>query len=127
MNRQINIWKNNTPLIKKILKKHFPKAKFKIKTRNSSLSKSIYIYTNLIQDYDYIRLKELELKLQNEGLIDEESKEYHEIKKIVEQNKATQQKIKTILKDFWYVDYDKFTGEILGGGNCFLFVERLDN
>jgi len=125
MKSKINIWKNNTPLIKQTLKRHFPKAKFKIKTRNSSLSKSIYIYTDLIQDYDYAKFRNLELKLQNEGLVNKEAEEYHKIKELIWQNRTIEQKIKTILKDFWHIDYDKLTGEILSGGNCYLFIEKL--
>lgn len=125
MVKEINIWENNTPTIKKLLKMHFPTATFRIKTKNFSGGKSIDIYTDLIKPIDYDKKRELELKLQNEGLEEAEWQELQNINKAIEYNQDVEQNIKALLKPFWSVDYDEFSGEILQGANCFLSVTNL--
>ncbi len=125
MVKEINIWENNTPTIKKLLKENFPKATFRIKTKNFSGGKSIDIYTDLIKPVDYDKKRELEIKLQNEGLDIEEYKKLQRIERVITWNNLVEQKIKSLLKDFWSVDYDEFSGEILQGANCFLSVTNL--
>jgi len=120
----MDIWKNNTPEIKRILKRKYPSAKFRVKTEQYTGGKSIYIYTDLIKEIDYNRMRELELRLHDEGLGGGDLEEYKELKRKIEENRKTEREIKTLLKDFWKVDYDQFSGEILSGANCFLFVER---
>lgn len=120
-----DIWKNNTPEIKRILKRRYPDAKFRIRTKNYSGGKSIYIYTSLIKEVDYNRMRELENTLRKEGLYGKEIEEYREFKRKIEENQKIEREIKTLLKDFWEVDYDEFSGEVLQGANCFLFVEKL--
>jgi len=125
MKEKIDILANNTVEIKKILKENFPTATFRIKTKNFAGGKSITIYTDLIRLIDYNKKRDLELKMQGEGLDNEEYKKLQRIERTITWNKLAEQNIKTLLKDFWSVDYDEYTGEILGGGNCYLFVERL--
>ena len=122
---KINTWKNNTPQIKRILKTNFRNAKFRVKTDNYSMGKSINIYTDLIKNVNYSRLRELTAELEENGLTGKKSEEYREIKKDIEFNKEIKNKIETLLSDFYHVDYDKYSGEILSGGNCYLFVNRL--
>jgi len=70
-------------------------------------------------------MRELENTLRKEGLYGKEIEEYREFKRKIEENQKIEREIKTLLKDFWEVDYDEFSGEVLQGANCFLFVEKL--
>jgi len=79
--------------IKKILRKAYPKAKFRVRIEKGSLSEAIYVKTDLIH---------------HNGLF--ENDKTLEIKKI-------------IIK-YQHVAIDEF-GEILGGGNTFLFIMKL--
>ena len=123
MKQEINVFANNTSAIKKILKENFPTATFRIKTKLFSGGKSIDIYTSLLADIDYNRKRELEMKLQDNGLDESEWIELQEIERDIDWNEDIRQKIKSLLKDYWSVDYDEITGEVLSGGNCYLFVE----
>ncbi|RLG17293.1 hypothetical protein DRN75_03865 [Nanoarchaeota archaeon] len=123
---EINIWDNNTPMIKKILKQNFPKAVFKVKTERYAGGKTIHIYTDLIKEIDYNRKRELEMKLEEEGLTIKEWGELTRICMMIEENRKIEAKIKDLLKDFWQVHYDELTGEILQGINCFLCVESIE-
>jgi len=126
MKQEINVFANNTPAIKRILKERFPRATFRIRTQNFSGGKSIDIYTDLFRKIDYDRKRELEFKLQDQGLDNEEYKELQRIERDIAWNRSLEGNIKKLLKDFWSVDYDEFTGEVLSGGNCYLSVEPLD-
>jgi len=125
MSQEINIFANNTSKIKKILRQRFPKATFRIRTQSFSGGKSIDIYTDLFREIDHNRKRELELKLQNQGLDSEEYKELQRTERDIAWNRSLEGNIKKLLKDFWSVDYDEITGEVLSGGNCYLFVEPL--
>jgi len=118
---KINIWENNTNKIKKILKKEFKDNTFKIRTKNYTGGKSIWIYTDAIKNTE--RLFELKRKL-NTGLNEKERQEWNELTKTREKNREVEKKIKELLKEFYEVDYNEF-GEIMAGGNCYLFIEPL--
>jgi len=107
--------------IKKLLGKEFPKAKFKVKISKYSLGESINIYTDLMPEWTA-----------------EDSDNYwklsgHIVDEITDSIKKTVGKIETarLLRErigellFWHVDRDAF-GEILGGGNSYLHIERLE-
>lgn len=85
--------------IKRILRKAYPKAQFKVWIHKYSMGESIYVRTDLI-------------KKDSTGLPTiEESNEY---------TKA----IRKLLSGYESIDRDQW-GEILGGGNTFLFIQGL--
>lgn len=93
--------------IKKILKTEFPNAKINVRIHKYSMGESIYVSTDLIE---WIRHTE-------EGVPG-----YTQSK--TEQSRENETTIKDLLKNFESVDRDQW-GEIMSGGNTFLFIESL--
>lgn len=94
MKQEINVFANNTPAIKRILKERFPRATFRIRTQNFSGGKSIDIYTDLFRKIDYDRKRELEFKLQDQGLDNEEYKELQRIERDIAWNRSLEGNIR---------------------------------
>lgn len=92
--------------IKKILKKEYPNAKFSVRIDKYSMGESINISTDLVA-------REV-LTLPNG----------EEVNGYAQKTIDTIHNIERMLKDFKHVDRDDY-GEILSGGNTFLFVEGI--
>ena len=96
--------------IKTVLKKYYPEAIFRVKIDKYSMGESINIKTDLKKEYpDDVDFRNLT----------------PECLAIKEHNEKITQEIETLLKDFWHLDRDPITGEILAGGNTYLFVDSL--
>ncbi len=116
-----SVWENNTPKIKKILRSAFPNAKFRIRTMSYSGGKSIYIYTDLIND---IKGNDARLLLIGPKSPAEEDR-FWRLMEIKKRNEYIKGEIGKLLSGFYHVHYDGF-GNILSGANCLLFIEPLD-
>ncbi len=109
--------------MKKKLRKKYPDAKFKVRKKSSSLHKAFTVYTDLIEEHDRQRFRELNKELDTGGLKGEKWEEYKEIQEKIEENRRITKEIKDLLSEFWHVDRDSISGEILSGGNVYLSVE----
>lgn len=93
--------------IKKLLKSKYPNNQFRVRLHKYSMGESIYVNTDLIvrqripdpRGYGY-----------TEPFTDESNKRMAELKEL--------------LRDYESVDRDQW-GEILSGGNTYLFIESL--
>lgn len=111
--------------IKRKLRKEWPDAQFKVRKETSSLHKAFDVYTDLIIEYDHERFRELDQKLSRNGLKGEDLKEFRHLEKIIDHNRRVKKKIKNdLLADFWHIDRDQRSGEILSGGNTYLNVKK---
>ena len=99
-----------TTKIKRILKEHFPDARFKVRSEFFSMGSAIDVYTDALIEYDY----EPEYTLSEQEIIKQRKKHEH--------NNRVKHKIESLLKDYWHIDRDERTGEILSGGNTYLGV-----
>lgn len=95
--------------IKKLLKRFYPNAKFNVYIHKYSMGESINVRTNAFK-IDQIP----------------DPRGYGYINQTSEQDQTTRDHIKRVLKDYESVDRDEGTGEILCGGNTFLFIETLN-
>lgn len=93
--------------IKKLLKKYYPNAIFKVRIHKYSMGESIYVTTNAFT---------FEIVPDPVG--------YGSIRKMSEQDRENKHYIEKLLQDYESVDRDE-SGDILSGGNTFLFVESL--
>ena len=109
--------------IRKILKKHFPQAKFRVKIEKDSLSEAIRIYTDLLEDFTNEEIEVIDQARFTQTI--ENVEVYEKAIEKEKKNEEIRQKIHQLLRDFESVSYDEVTGEILGGGNTYLFVEPL--
>jgi hypothetical protein len=93
--------------IKKLLKQHFPNAVFSVRIHKYSMGESIRVETDA---FSYTTTQ------------DESGfgwrKEW--------QNKEAKDQIQLLLKEYESFDRDEMTGEILSGGNTFLFVQPIN-
>jgi hypothetical protein len=115
--------------IKKILKKYYPEANFKVQI-SKGLDKEIKIKTDLLKwDYEkYNRLRDLYLKACKEGLNQEETKKYEELEGLKAKDEEIKREIEKILKNSGIEEKiyrDEKTDEILTGGNIFIFIKPL--
>jgi hypothetical protein len=94
--------------IKKILKKEFPEAKVRVRIHKYSMGESIYVNTDLIE---WVKV------------VDESNYTGFSQRK-TEQSRDNESTIKDLLRSFERVDRDQW-GDILSGGNTFLFIESL--
>lgn len=99
--------------IKKILKKEYPDNQFKVRIEKYSMGETIRVYTD--------RVIEFENKKAEYQMNEDEKQERQEI---TELNHKIKNEIQALLKDFSHVDRCEITGEILSGGNTYLFVEE---
>jgi len=108
--------------IKKILKKKYPGSVFRVRIDKYSLGESINIYTDLLQQLPE-RFNQIcwKIEIGEEETTEEERRIYFEGRRILEENKKYEDEIKSILKDFWHINYDEM-GEILNGGNTYLYI-----
>jgi len=106
--------------IKKILREHFPGATFRVKIDKWSTGESISVYTDLIKEWTDEDVHNQWLVAS--GRVIETTPEIKKTLNKAEHNRQVTQEIKEILKDFWHVDRDEITGEILAGGNTYLTV-----
>ena len=98
---------NRSIQIKRLLRQHYPDAKVRVKIQKYSLGESIHVYTDLMPQRPWTA-----------NYNDPEMQEY----KIKWQ--SVKDELEKLLKDFSHVDRDDF-GNILGGGNIYLFIEPL--
>jgi|SRR3989304_4356867 len=92
--------------IKRILKKEFPNAKVNVYISKYSMGESINVKTDLVP---------------REKLVDPSGYGYTE--KITDIGLINLNRMKMLLREFESVDRDEATGEILSGGNTFLFID----
>ena len=102
---------NRSQEIKRILKKTYPDNQFKVRCDKYSMGESFRIYTDLIKE------------LPNKAVDIFTEKEKGEHESTMHWNQVMREIIERQLKEFWHIDRDEFSGEILTGGNTFLFVE----
>jgi len=114
--------------IKGIFKKKYPNAKIKVRIQKYSGGESINVYTDLLKDpyntlpeFNHIQWK----RRVGQNLSQEEYKIYKKGSEMWDKMKEKEREIKILLSDFSYVSRDQF-GEVLSGGNTFLFVEPLE-
>lgn len=93
--------------IKKVLRKFYPNATFKVRIHKYSMGEAIYVSTNAFK-------------------IDQvpDPRGYGYVMQASEQDTTTRNHIKKVLSDYESVDRDQW-GEIMSGGNTFLFVEDM--
>jgi len=115
---------NRSYLIKKILKQKYPNAKFKVRIEKYTLGESINVYTNLLHDVDYNEKYELEQKMRINGLAGKDLQAYKNIRNKIQRNSEINNSIRTLLKDYYHVNYDEW-GNILAGGNTYLHIDIL--
>lgn len=92
--------------IKKLLKKFYPNAKFEVKINKYSMGESINVRTNAFK-IDQIP----------------DPRGYGYVMQASEQDATTRDHIRKVLSDYESVDRDPYSGEILNGGNTYLFVQ----
>lgn len=112
--------------MKKILNEVFSEGTFKVRKRSSNLHRSFTVYTDLFENPDRQRFRELRQEMNEGGIRGEKLEEYNEIEEQVDHDKELERKIKDLLRDWEEIRRDNATGEILSGGNSYLFVERLE-
>jgi hypothetical protein len=110
-------------IIRNILKSIYPNNSFKVRIEKYNFGESIHVYTDLLEDTKFTdavwRVHANKNPSEEDYL---EAKKYYEKQS---KNQLIERKIEQILKDFWHVNYDQRTGEILEGGNTYLFIKRL--
>ena len=119
---------NRGQLIKKLLKSKFPGANFRVRLEKYSMGESINIHTDLIKPYvSTAIIWRAEAMLKNGGLPhdSEEYKAYSENRANLENNKKVEADIKSLVGNYESIDYDPSSGEILSGGNTYMFVNKL--
>lgn len=94
--------------IKSLLKKHYPNAKFSVRLDKYSMGESINVHTDLI----------VRERIEHEG-------GYHEYK-YSNETVAKIREIESLLSSYKHIDRDEYSGEILSGGNTYLFVEPIN-
>mgnify|MGYP000920508740 FL=1 len=110
---------NRSNVIKSILKENFKDASFRVRIKKYSGGESIWIYTDLIPEYTNEEVDAYTIYASGRAeYIDNTLKSTIEK---TEKSKEIRQKINCLLKDFYHVDRDQF-GEILSGGNTYLFI-----
>ena len=112
---------NRSIEIKKILKEAFPSASFKVRIEKYRGGESIYVYTDALKDDK--QFYELQRQLAQGKAI--ASDEYEEAEETHKHNERIKEKIRLLLKGYEHIQKDYY-GEILSGGNTFLFIEKLE-
>ncbi|MCI4463319.1 MAG: hypothetical protein JHC30_04010 [Caldisericum sp.] len=116
--------------IKKILKRYYPKATFRVKVSRNRFDKAIDIYTDLLR-YTFevaSRHRDLELKLQSDGLQGKEAEEYEFLEQLKKEDEELRRNIEKILQKHGIEEViyrDERTDEILSGCNVFIFIRPL--
>ena len=93
--------------IKKQLKKYYPNAKFKVWIHKYSMGESINVRTNAFK---------IDVVPNPNG--------YGYTREISKKDEETRNHIKALLRSYESIDRDQW-GEILSGGNTYLFIEEL--
>lgn len=97
--------------IKRILKKAYPEATFRVKIDKYSMGESINVYTSLIDDIRGMTEKEkIDYKINNN------SEPYNDLLTCLRKE----------LKGYENIFRDEITGEILSGGNTYLFFGGIE-
>lgn len=119
---------NRSSQIKKILKKAYPTAFFSVRIDKYSMGESINIKTDLFKESAFKQESyALECKLNREGLAGDDFAKWQDIKKTNEYNRNLEKELHSLVMNFQHVDYDKYSGEILSGGNTYLFIQSARN
>ena len=106
--------------IKSILKKQYPEATFRVRIEKYSGGETIYIYTDLVKEFTP---EEAEAHwLYNTGQVTEITEVVERMKKKKARNKKIDQDIHRLLKDYYHIAYDEYSGEVLLGGNTYLDI-----
>lgn len=93
--------------IKRIIKKEFPNAKVSVYINKYSMGESINVKTDLVV---------------REKVTDPDSYTGYRMK-LTDLGQLNLNTLKHLLRDYESIDRDEATGEILCGGNTFLFIE----
>lgn len=111
--------------IKKILKRWRPQSFFSVRIHKYSMGESIRVKTNLLKQTTAEGYHESCRLNRQEELSDEQYKVAAAYRKAVVHNHKVEEGVRGLLRDYESVDLDPVTGEILAGGNTYLFVERI--
>jgi hypothetical protein len=118
---------NRSYEMKKLLQKQYPTARFTVKIHKYSMGESIYVKTDLIKawtqedsDNDW---KKRTRAMGDQPFIITDSIKATEAKS--EANEKIRHEIEALLKNFWHIAYDSYSGEILSGGNSYINIGEL--
>jgi hypothetical protein len=100
---------NRGTIIKGIIKKAYPSATVRVRLDKYSMGESINVRT------DAFKIDQVA-----------DPRGYGYINDISEKDKAIRDNIKRLLSEFESIDRDSATGEILSGGNTYLFIGELN-
>jgi hypothetical protein len=103
--------------MKKILKKKFPDYVFKVKTNKYSMGESFNVYTDMLPEHPGRKV--------NKSYHDLEGIDRLEFDLFTEERQRIEKMIKELVGHHESIDRCPMTGEILSGGNTFMFIERL--
>ena len=115
--------------IKRLLQRQYPQASFRVRLSKYSMGESIHVKTDLLLAYpDDPRQTWLDLdnrSRRGEVLTPTEWAQLHEHHRIRTANNETSDTLSRLLRAYESIDRDSVTGEILSGGNTYVFIERL--
>lgn len=112
--------------IKRLLAAQYPTAHFRVRLHKFSMGESIHVKTDLLKESPYSHdIYALDCR-QNRGehLTEDEYTRWMAYRTVLAHNRQMSQDIRTHLIRYESIDRDQF-GEILGGGNTYLNIERL--
>ncbi len=118
---------NRSYEMKKLLQKQYPTAKFTVKIHKYSMGESIYIHTDLIKAWTPEDSNN-DWKQRTRAMGSEPFEITDSIKATrakSKQNEVIRHEIEALLKNFWHIDYDSYSGEILSGGNTYINISKL--
>ncbi len=111
--------------IKKTLNKQYPENRFKVRIEKYSGGESINIHTDILKDNwhsDAVWRVEAGANPTSDDI-----DKYNKYRAIQEYNKTKTTEIKKLIGSYESLDIDEITGEILLGGNTYLFIKPFIN
>ncbi len=110
--------------IKDILRSAYPGREFRVRLEKYSMGESIHVYTDMLLN---LTQEESDNNWKERAGQPHDWKLAESWKKKMEHDKKITDDIENLLKDFWHIRYDEYSGEILGGGNTYLHVNRFES
>jgi len=111
--------------IRRKLEMAFPNYTFRVKCKKYAGGESFEIYTDMLNIPFEHTTAVWRAERDFNNATEEEKAEFLSYRKRLEENKKAEEKIMGVVKDYEKIDYDKASGEILSGGNTFVFVHYL--
>jgi len=111
--------------MKKALQKQYPTAKFTVKIHKYSMGESIYVKTDLIKAWTQEDSDNDFKQRYRANMPYEITDSIKATRAKSERNEVIRHEIEALLKNFWHIDYDSYSGEILGGGNTYMNIGEL--